>query len=55
MKEKAVLKVLTFIINNNISFNIINSKSFQDLRRYFNLYIIIILYYSLLLLLLNVY
>ena len=38
-KEEGLLKVLTFIIQNNILFNALNSNSFQDLIKYYNKYV----------------
>ena len=40
-EEEGLLKVLTFIIKNNISFNALNSDSFQDLIKYYNKYVFI--------------
>ncbi|KAK1762479.1 hypothetical protein QBC33DRAFT_601630, partial [Phialemonium atrogriseum] len=35
-ENKAYTKVLSFIIDNNLSFNILNSESFKDLLNYYN-------------------
>ncbi|KAH8878501.1 hypothetical protein GQ53DRAFT_123307, partial [Thozetella sp. PMI_491] len=35
-KDKALYKVLNFIVENNLSFNILNSASFHDLLNYYN-------------------
>jgi hypothetical protein len=35
-EEDAYSKILTFIIENNLSFNILNSNSFRDLLNYYN-------------------
>jgi len=40
-EEEGLLKVLTFIIENNISFNTLNSNLFQDLIKYYNKYVFI--------------
>jgi len=41
-EEEGLLKVLTFVIDNNISFNALNSESFQDLIQYYNRLVVIL-------------
>jgi hypothetical protein len=39
-------KILNFIISNNLSFNILDSESFQDLIGFFKPYVYIILHFN---------
>ena len=41
-KDKALFKILNFIVDNNLSFNILNSDFFKDLLNYYNKFNLVI-------------
>ena len=44
-QQGCLKKILHFIIQNNLSFRVINSKSFQELLYYYNRYLLLFFYY----------